>query len=371
MPEGQRYFGWEVADAAALDALATRLEAAGVGVPRETTSIADQRCVSGLISFVDPAGNRLDAFHGAQSADEPFRPGRSISGFRTGPLGIGHALLMVPSIDAALQFYRDLLGFRISDYIRTPVCAYFLHVNPRHHSLALFEGGRSVMHHLMVELFSFDDVGQGYDIALGERGRIAATLGRHPNDLVTSFYVRTPSEILVEYAWGGREVDDATWQPSEMTDVASFWGHHGLFSSLAGDDPPPDIPPAAASVEMQRAPLHVMDGNYATEKCSSDKSRFTFGSASSTARKRAATSPASCRSRFLQNTVASHTASSIPSPTNQPYSRLYSSSAITRLVGAILLEQNDEWAVSRRYMTLESIAPLSDGVPITLPTVAA
>ena len=45
--------------------------------------------------------------------------------------------------------------------------------------------------------------------------------------------------------------------------------------------------------------------------------------------------------------------------------------AITRLVGAILLEQNDEWAVSRRYMTLESIAPLGDGVPITLPTVAA
>ena len=45
--------------------------------------------------------------------------------------------------------------------------------------------------------------------------------------------------------------------------------------------------------------------------------------------------------------------------------------AITRLVGAILLEQNDEWAVSRRYMTLESIAPLSDGVPITLPTIAA
>ena len=45
--------------------------------------------------------------------------------------------------------------------------------------------------------------------------------------------------------------------------------------------------------------------------------------------------------------------------------------AIARLVGAILLEQNDEWAVSRRYMTLESIAPLGDGVPITLPTVAA
>ena len=45
--------------------------------------------------------------------------------------------------------------------------------------------------------------------------------------------------------------------------------------------------------------------------------------------------------------------------------------AITRLVGAILLEQNDEWAVSRRYMTLESIAQTSDNPTLKLPTVAA
>ena len=44
--------------------------------------------------------------------------------------------------------------------------------------------------------------------------------------------------------------------------------------------------------------------------------------------------------------------------------------AITRLVGAVLLEQNDEWAVSRRYITLESIAQTSDNLPIKLPAVA-
>ena len=46
--------------------------------------------------------------------------------------------------------------------------------------------------------------------------------------------------------------------------------------------------------------------------------------------------------------------------------------AITRLIGAILLEQNDEWAVQRaRYMTLESIAPVSDNATVKLPAVAA
>ena len=46
--------------------------------------------------------------------------------------------------------------------------------------------------------------------------------------------------------------------------------------------------------------------------------------------------------------------------------------AVTRLIGALLLEQNDEWAVQRaRYMTLETIAPLSDDVAVSLPPLAA
>jgi transposase-like protein len=46
--------------------------------------------------------------------------------------------------------------------------------------------------------------------------------------------------------------------------------------------------------------------------------------------------------------------------------------AIVRLIGAILLEQNDEWAVQRaRYMTLETIAPLSDDPIVGLPAVAS
>jgi 2,3-dihydroxybiphenyl 1,2-dioxygenase len=126
MGEDQRFFGWEVEGAAALDCLAARLEQAKVEVTAEPQALADTRGVRGLISFSDPAGNRLEAFYGAAIDDTPFRPGRSISGFRTGPLGLGHAVLTVEDIETVMPFYVDVLGFRLSDYMQKPFRAYFL-----------------------------------------------------------------------------------------------------------------------------------------------------------------------------------------------------------------------------------------------------
>ena len=205
--EGIDVFGWEAADAAALDALAARLEKSGTKVARGSRALADERLVKDLIVFNDPLGNRGEIFHGAQVASDPFVPGRAISGFRTGPLGLGHVVFNVETsetIQKLLPFYRDVLGFRLTDYYSHPFEAYFLHVNPRHHSLAFIRTGKNAVHHIMMEVFSFDDIGQGYDIALGE-GRVATTLGRHTSDFITSFYTWTPSGFMVEYGWGARD----------------------------------------------------------------------------------------------------------------------------------------------------------------------
>ncbi len=217
--------GWEVADAAAPEALAARLEAAGTAVTRGTHRLADERQVAELIAFRDPQGTALEVFHGAAVAETPFRPGRAITGFRTGPLGMGHAVLHVADAEALLPFYRDLLGFGVTDWSRHPYPLYFFHVNGRHHSFAMVGSGRSGLHHFMVELGSLDDVGQGHDLACTEEGRLAFGLGRHTNDHMTSFYVNTPSGCFVEYGWGARTVDPAPWQPHETHDGPSLWGH--------------------------------------------------------------------------------------------------------------------------------------------------
>jgi 2,3-dihydroxybiphenyl 1,2-dioxygenase len=235
MAEGDSlgFIGWEVEGAPELEALAATLDEAGCSVGRGARALADQRHVRDLIVFHDPAGHRLEVFHGPEIASDPFTPGRPISGFMTGPLGMGHVVLHVRDVEPLLPFYRDLLGFKVTDYGLAPYKLYFFHINGRHHSFAMVGSGRQGLHHLMVELASLDDVGQGYDLASLDDGRIAYTLGRHTNDFMTSFYANSPSGFFVEYGWGGRVIDPSTWEPHETFDGPSFWGHERLHLEAA------------------------------------------------------------------------------------------------------------------------------------------
>ena len=253
-------FGFEVADAAALDALAAKLEQQQIQVQRVSGPDASLRGVTAAIRFADPAGNALEAFHGPEARTEPFKPGRPVSGFRTGAMGMGHAVLHVKRVELLVPFYRDVLGFKVSDFMVKPFKAYFFHLNPRQHSLALLETGREGIHHIMMEACNLDDVGQALDLATAE-ARVAVNLGRHTNDLMTSFYARTPDDFLIEYGWGGRLIEPENWQPAEMTYGGSLWGHEPVSAS-------PEVLAARRAAKAKvveaglRQPVQVAEGNY-------------------------------------------------------------------------------------------------------------
>lgn len=223
------FMGWEVENRDDLDGYAARLETAGTRVHRATAALCDQRFCRDMVWFDDPMGNRVELIWQPMIASDPFVPGRPISGFKTGPLGMGHAVLHVRDIEIMMPFYRDLLDFHVSDYGLNPYGLYFFHVNDRHHSFAMVGSGKQGFHHFMVEFADLDDVGQGYDLAGLEDGRLAYTLGRHTNDYMTSFYAHSPSGFFVENGWGGRQIDPASWQPHSTHDGPSFWGHERLY----------------------------------------------------------------------------------------------------------------------------------------------
>jgi 3,4-dihydroxy-9,10-secoandrosta-1,3,5(10)-triene-9,17-dione 4,5-dioxygenase len=226
--------GWEVPDEPALASVERALSDAGVAVKAGTAAELAERRVGQLLRFDDPSGNVLEVFCGAALE---ARPASSPYGnrFVTGDMGLGHAVLPVSDGDAALRFYTEVLGFRLRDSMRMaaelfgqtgpPLWLRFLGCNPRHHSLALapFPAEAGIVH-LMIEVASLDDVGRAMDRCERRRVPVSASLGRHANDLMVSFYARTPGGFDVEYGTDGRLVDDATWVSRETTAI-SLWGH--------------------------------------------------------------------------------------------------------------------------------------------------
>ncbi len=234
--------GWEVAGSEALEQVRRALDEAGVAVKAGTEAELADRRVAELLRFEDPAGNALEVFCGAALE---HRPAVSSYGnqFVTGDQGLGHVVLPVTEEEPSLRFYTQVLGFRLRDSIRMapelfgrppgpPLWMRFLGCNPRHHSLALapFPAPAGIVH-LMIEVAELDDVGRALDRCARRRAPVSATLGRHANDLMVSFYVRTPGGFDVEYGTGGRLVDDSTWVTRETTAI-SLWGHS--FTAAGG-----------------------------------------------------------------------------------------------------------------------------------------
>lgn len=239
------YLGWDGGDT--LAAATARLSGAGLDVHRDV--VIGDRPTDEAAWFVDPFGFRHELAAGLADT-EPFTPGRPISGFVTGEQGLGHVVLIVPDLDAAVAFYAEVLGFRVSDAIESFLSLRFLHCPgraSRHHTLALASvPGMVGVHHLMLEVGDADDVGRAYDLVRQRGLPLAMDLGRHTNDRMTSFYVRTPSGFEIEYGTGGVLVDDDTWEVGAY-DAMSIWGHQAPASG-------PLLPGIIRPVAVEEAP---------------------------------------------------------------------------------------------------------------------
>lgn len=227
--------GWELADHQALDAARDHLKNASVEFEEGTPEELAERRVQELIRFTDPFDNVFELFHGiTYERKEAITPyGQR---FVTGDQGMGHVVLPVTDDVEALRFYTETLGFRLRDSMSMPgefvgkepgskVWLRFLGINPRHHSLAFLPmPNPSKCVHIMFEVERLDDVGRALERVRRTKTPLSATLGRHMNDQMVSFYVKSPAGFDIEFGTEGLTVDDQRWVARESTAV-SYWGH--------------------------------------------------------------------------------------------------------------------------------------------------
>ena len=227
--------GWEVADHDALRTVREHLTKEGVEFEEGTEEECAERRVQEFLRFRDPFDNVFEIFHGITYESHPCVTPYGAS-FVTGDQGMGHIVIPVTDDEQALVFYRDVLGFRLRDSMSMPgefvgkepgskVWLRFLGINPRHHSLAFMPmPNPSKCVHIMLEVDRLDDVGRALERVRKHQAPLSATLGRHMNDEMVSFYVKSPGGFDVEFGTEGLQVDDARWVTRESTAV-SYWGH--------------------------------------------------------------------------------------------------------------------------------------------------
>jgi 3,4-dihydroxy-9,10-secoandrosta-1,3,5(10)-triene-9,17-dione 4,5-dioxygenase len=239
--EGFSTAGLEFVSEPEYTAALARLRAAGVQVEEAPAADARARHAHGLARCTDPDGNRLELYHGHVLDYVPFVSPVGVSGFVTGNMGLGHVVFPTTKLEASRSFFIDLLGFGDTDRVRVFLSQdpadpglglYFLHCdNPRHHTVAIAEFPQpSGLIHMMLETKSIDDVGRAFDRAVRGGAHISATIGRHANDKMISFYVRSPSGFDIEYGCEGWQVDWSSFTPTTSL-IDSIWGHKWDFGT--------------------------------------------------------------------------------------------------------------------------------------------
>ncbi|MBK6651048.1 MAG: VOC family protein [Betaproteobacteria bacterium] len=229
--------GWQLDTEQALDEFVSDLKRKQVQVQMGSPELIAERRVKLLYHCDCPNGIRHEFYAGALRAStlDAFRSKVMKAGFLTGRLGVGHFVIAARDAGEATDFCTQVLGIRISDYIRGEVApgkvldATFYHTSTgRHHSIATamvpFPLGKRI-HHIMFEMVDMDDVGMAFDRCIKLGYEITSGLGHHPNDKMFSFYVRTPSGFLLEVGTGGVVVDDDNWEIKSFSQL-SDWGHH-------------------------------------------------------------------------------------------------------------------------------------------------
>jgi len=224
-PVGLDYLGFEFGSLEALQLTANRLQASGFEATADA-DLAQRRNVASLIKTQAPDGTRLELFVGALTLSAPFASPTGAR-FVTGRSGLGHVLLLVPDIGAALAFFENCLGFSRSDVVvmGPGVDAHFLNGGHRHHVVALASlPGVTGFDHIFLEVDSVGTVGLAWDKVLAGAAPVARSLGQHANDPAMSFYAQSPSGFLFEYGCGSTIIGDPDSWIQTRWESPYLWG---------------------------------------------------------------------------------------------------------------------------------------------------
>jgi catechol-2,3-dioxygenase len=184
---GLAKLSFQVSPPDGLDAAASFLASKGI----ETKSARDLTPgVAKAIQFTDPLGTQIELFSDYAFAKRDKRQAGIM------PLKVGHVAAVAPNVEPVVNFYRDCLGFRLSDW--RPDAAYFLRCNTDHHTVNFFRNDKTTFHHLAFELNDWAELHRSCDFLARNGYKIEWGPSRHIIGHNIACYHRNADGFLIE-----------------------------------------------------------------------------------------------------------------------------------------------------------------------------
>ncbi len=201
-----------------VDLLHGRVKEAGCVIIHEPRSLSSPGGGYGF-RFFSPDGLPFEI-----SSDVARLDKREMARWDGKPLKISHIVIHSPNHKAAVAFFTEVLGFRVSDWLGDFMC--FLRCNSAHHRLAVLPGPPS-LNHVAYDMLTVDDMFRGASRLKKHGTEIRWGPGRHTAGNNTFSYFTTPAGFAVEYTSELEEVDfethvDKVHQPGPTT--MDQWG---------------------------------------------------------------------------------------------------------------------------------------------------
>jgi catechol 2,3-dioxygenase-like lactoylglutathione lyase family enzyme len=175
--------------------------------------------------FLDFEGRTLEI-----SAEVEHRSARQLHPKESIPTGLSHVVLNTTDLDAAVRFYTEILGFKVSDWLEHHMC--FLRCNAWHHTLALSDNPHASLNHVAWEMRGIDEYMRATGRALRAGTDLAWGPGRHGPGDNTFSYFSAPSGFVTEFTTELERIeDDATWTPRvfrRLPEESDLWGTAGV-----------------------------------------------------------------------------------------------------------------------------------------------
>lgn len=201
-----------------VDALCDKVKGSGGRIIHEPRDLTTPGGGYGF-RFFSPDGLQMEI-----SSDVARGPARALQRWDGVPVKISHIVLHSPDHKALVQWFVDVLGMKVSDWLGDFMC--FLRCNSAHHRLAILPGP-PCLNHVAYDMLSVDDMMRGIHRLKVKGKDIQWGPGRHTAGNNTFSYFVTPGGFAVEYTAELEEVDFETHQPTTYTPaplVMDQWG---------------------------------------------------------------------------------------------------------------------------------------------------